>query len=65
MDYRNKDGEVQGKSQHVDNQVENKFLAFKSYAEKEGINCKFVRDKNHKLYINNTTYTDDMSALNA
>lgn len=56
-----KGGEVQGKSKNIDKQVENKFLAFKSYAEKEGINWGFVRDKNNRLYINNTIYTDDMS----
>ena len=58
-----KGGEVQGKSKNIDKQVENKFLAFKSYAEKEGINWGFVRDKNNRLYINNTIYTDDMSDL--
>lgn len=56
-----KGGEVQGRSKNIDKQVKNKFLAFKSYAEKEGINWGFVRDKNNRLYINNTIYTDDMS----
>lgn len=59
-----KGGEVQGKSKNIDKQVENKFLAFKSYAEREGINWGFVRDKNNMLYINNTIYTDDMSDSN-
>ena len=56
-----KGGEVQGKSKNIDKQVENKFLAFKEYAEIEGINWGFVRDKNNRLYINNTEYSDDMS----
>lgn len=59
-----KGGEVQGRSKNIDKQVKNKFLAFKSYAEKEGINWGFVRDKNNRLYINNTIYTDDMSDSN-
>ncbi len=39
----------------------NGVLAFKEYAEIEGINWGFVRDKNNRLYINNTEYSDDMS----
>lgn len=56
-----KGGEVKGKSKNIDKQVENKFLAFKEYAEKEKINWGFVRDRNNRLYINNTEYSDDMS----
>jgi type III restriction enzyme len=59
-----KGGEVQGKSKNIDKQVENKFIAFKSYAEKEDINWGFVRDRNNRLYINNTIYSDDMSDSN-
>lgn len=59
-----KGGEIQGKSKNIDKQVENKFLAFKSYAEKEGINWGFVRDRNNRLYINNTEYSEDMSGTN-
>lgn len=56
-----KGGEAQGQSKNIDKQVENKFLAFKEYAEKEKINWGFVRDRNNRLYINNTTYKEEMS----
>ena len=56
-----KGGEQKGKSKNIDKQIENKFIAFKEYAEKEKINWGFVRDRNNKLYINNTEYFDDMS----
>lgn len=48
-------------SKNVDKQIENKFIAFKEYAEKEKINWGFVRDRDNKLYINNTEYYEDMS----
>ena len=56
-----KGGELYGQSKNIDNQVENKFEAFKQYAEKHKIKWGFVRDKNDKLYLNNSEYTDDMS----
>ncbi len=56
-----KGGELGNKSKNIDNQVENKFTAFKQYAEKHNIKWGFVRDKNEKLYINNTVYTDNMA----
>ncbi|MHA6585785.1 DEAD/DEAH box helicase [Aerococcus mictus] len=56
-----KGGELKGKSKNIDRQIENKFTAFKDYAEKEKINWGFVRDRNHKLYINNTEYTEEMN----
>lgn len=56
-----KGGELKGKSKNIDKQIENKFIAFKDYAEKHNINWGFVRDKNGRLYINNTIYSDDMS----
>ena len=34
--------------------------SFKVYAENKGLRWGFVRDKNEKLYINNTVYTDNM-----
>lgn len=49
-----------GINKNIDIQVRNKFDAFKQYAEKHNINWGFVRDKNEKLYINNTKYADDM-----
>ena len=56
-----KGGEKQGKSKNIDVQVENKFKAFKSFATKYGYKFGFVRDKNDKLYLNNTEYVDNMS----
>ena len=41
--------------------AENKFIAFKRYAEKYKINFGFVRDINEELFINNTEYHEDMS----
>ena len=56
-----KGGEIAGQSKNIDMQVENKFEAFKQYAEKHNIKWGFVRDKNDKLYLNNSEYTDDMT----
>lgn len=59
-----KGGELKGKSKNIDKQIANKFIAFKEYAEKEKIHWGFVRDRNNKLYINNTEYLEDMSNEN-
>ena len=59
-----KGGEIGGKSKNIDIQVENKFASFKEYAEKKDLKWGFVRDKNDKLYINNTEYTDNMQNEN-
>lgn len=59
-----KGGEARGVSKNIDKQVENKFNAFKDYANrKNNLNIKwgFVRDKDSELYLNNTNYTEDMS----
>ena len=56
-----KGGEINGRSKNIDLQVENKFAAFKAYAEKKGLKWGFVRDKNEKLKINNTVYSDSLS----
>ena len=56
-----KGGEIGNMSKNIDDQVENKFASFKEYAEKHGIKWGFVRDKNDKLYINNSEYTDNMT----
>lgn len=56
-----KGGEVAGHSKNIDIQVENKFIAFKQYAEKYKLNFGFVRDINEDLFINNTEYHEDMS----
>lgn len=57
-----KGGEFSGKSKNVDNQAENKFNALKKYAERHKVKLGFIRDKNDKLYINNSEYADDMSS---
>ena len=56
-----KGGEKKGKDKNVDIQIENKFNAFKIYAEKHGLHWGFVRDKDNKLYINNTEFAKDMA----
>lgn len=56
-----KGGEINNKSKNIDIQVENKFEAFKNYANKKDLKWGFVRDKNEKLKINNTIYSDSLS----
>lgn len=56
-----KGGEIQGKSKNIDKQIENKFIAFKEYAGRHNVKWGFVRDKNGRLFINNSEYSDDMS----
>ncbi len=55
-----KGGESGNKSKNVDIQTGNKFAAFKAYAAKKGLHWGFVRDKNEKLKINNTVYSDSL-----
>lgn len=55
-----KGGEIGRISKNRDIQVENKFAAFKEYAAEKSLKWGFVRDKNDKLYLNNTEYTDNM-----
>lgn len=57
-----KGGEIKGVSKNIDRQIANKFIAFKEYAENEKINWGFVRDRNNRLYINNTEYTENMNS---
>ena len=56
-----KGGQQSGYSKNIDLQVENKFIAFKEYAQRYNLKWGFVRDLNEELYINNTKYVDDMS----
>ena len=56
-----KGGEIGNRSKNIDIQVGNKFEAFKQYAMKKNLKWGFVRDKNEKLKINNTVYSDSMS----
>ncbi len=48
------------RSKNRDLQAENKFEAFKQYAALHGLHWGFVRDRNEKLKINNTVYTDSL-----
>lgn len=59
-----KGGEAKGQSKNIDKQIENKFNAFKNYAERNNIEWGFVRDKDGELYINNTEFVNDMSDNN-
>ena len=56
-----KGGEAKGKNKNIDRQIENKFNAFKDYAKTRGIQWGFVRDKDNRLYINNTEFAESMA----
>lgn len=56
-----KGGESKGQDKNIDRQIENKFNAFKAYAEKHSLHWGFVRDKDNRLYINNTVFAEDMA----
>lgn len=56
-----KGGESKGQDKNIDIQIANKFNAFKQYAEVKHLNWGFVRDKDGKLYIDNTEFAEDMS----
>ncbi len=56
-----KGGESKGIDQNIDVQIENKFNAFKAYANNHDIKWGFVRNKDGELYINNTVYADSMA----
>lgn len=56
-----KGGEFKRKSKNIDIQIGNKFNAFKQYANKYNLNWGFVRDKDNRLYINNTEFAVDMA----
>lgn len=56
-----KGGEARGKDKNIDRQIENKFNAFKYYAKEHSLHWGFVRDKDNRLYINNTVFAHDMS----
>ena len=59
-----KDMAKKGKLENIDEQIENKFYAFKDYAYRRKINWGVVRDKDTRLYINNTNYTKEMNNEN-
>ena len=50
-----------GEDRNIDEQVINKFNALKDYAEAHQLNWGFVRDKDNRLYINNTVFAEDMA----
>ncbi len=56
-----KGGESKGKDKNIDRQIANKFNAFRDYAEKHSLHWGFVRDKDNRLYINNTVFAKDMA----
>lgn len=53
-----------GEDKNIDKQIKNKFNAFKNYCDQHNLNWGFVRDKNSKLYLNNTEYVDDLTDNN-
>lgn len=55
-----KGGESKGHSKNIDVQVENKFEAFKRFANEHNYNFGFVRERDEELYLNNTEYVEDM-----
>lgn len=59
-----KGGEARGQDKNIDKQIENKFNAFKQYAQAKKLNWGFVRDKDGELYINNTVFAEDMADEN-
>ena len=59
-----KDMVKKGQLENIDEQIENKFYAFKDYAYRRKINWGFIRDKDTRLYINNTNYTKEMNNEN-
>ena len=59
-----KDMVKKGQLENIDEQIENKFYAFKDYADRSKINWGVVRDKDTRLYINNTNYTKEMNNEN-
>lgn len=56
-----KDMVKKGQPENIDEQIENEFYAFKDCAYRRKINWGFVRDKDTRLYINNTNYTKEMN----
>lgn len=56
-----KGGETKGKNKNIDDQIENKFNAFKAYASGKELRWGFVRDKDNQLYTNNTEFVIDMA----
>lgn len=56
-----KGGESKGRDKNIDDQIQNKFVAFKNYAIKHNLKWGFVRDKDNQLFINNTCFAKNMA----
>lgn len=56
-----KGGESHGHDKNIDPQIGNKFQAFKKYAKEHRLNWGFVRDKDQRLYVDNTEFAEDMA----
>ena len=59
-----KDMVKKGQLENIYKQIENKLYAFKDCADRRKINWGVVRDKDTRLYINNTNYTKEMNNEN-
>ncbi len=55
-----KGGETNGNDNNIDIQIKNKFVALRRYAEQYKVNWGFVRDRDNKLYLNNTEYNNSL-----
>lgn len=56
-----KGGEYNGESKNIDLKSGLKFYSLKEYAKKHKLNWGFVRDTNDLLYLNNSSYTEEMN----
>lgn len=59
-----KGGGSHGQDKNIDSQIANKFDAFKEYAKAYHLHWGFVRDKDQRLYIDNTEFAEDMADEN-
>lgn len=55
-----KGGETNGNDNNIDDQIGNKFNALKRYSEQYNVNWGFVRDRDTKLLIKNTKFTESL-----
>lgn len=56
-----KGGENKNGNKNIDKYSLNKFNSLKLFCQKNSYSFGFVRDKNNKLYFNNTIYSEDMN----
>ncbi len=58
-----KGGEVSGRDNNLDEMAQKKFKALKEYIQRHpNLKWGFVRDREHRLYLNNTEWSDNMIA---